>query len=122
MWVTSDLYWGYLKHIAKTEGAGGVVKTTVAGRQAISYLGKTIVNMVDWSNVIHTYQNNGTKYNLPHRIIFTVKENMPIGTLSKTDLQNLRTAYDVGDNKVYTDYGYFLDAKVLESYLVAVGI
>lgn len=120
IYVTSDLFWGYAKKLAAIEASGGFTKTIIGGRQALQYMGKTIVNMVDWTEVIKTYQNDGTKYNLPHRIIFTVKENMPIGTMDKKDLAKLRNDYSVDQNAVLTDYGYSLDANFLESYLMSV--
>jgi len=120
IYATPDVFWGYQKKLATIEGAGGITNSIIGGRQAVTYLGKTVINMVDWSEVIKEYKNDGTKYFNPNLAIFTTKENMPLGTLSVEDLQNLRNAYDVGDNKVYTDYGYTLDAKVIESYMISV--
>ncbi len=118
--VTSDIYYGYLNHIETTEGSGGITSMMVDGVNMITYRGVPVINMEHWTRNITEYQNNGTKLNLPHRAVYTTPGNIPIGTLSQSDLQNLRSIFDEVNNENIIDYGYFLDAKFGESYMASV--
>lgn len=94
--------------------------TTVEAKDGVSglaYRGVPIKVRYDWDNVIRAYQDNGTKYNLPNRALLTVKENIPVGTLSTEDLHNVDSFYDQKDKANYIDIDVMLDAKHLLPYL-----
>lgn len=69
---------------------------------------------------IKAYENNGTKWNQPHRIIFTTKGNLQIGTEETSNLSELEPFYDKKSKKYCVDYGFNLDAKIAEDYLTMV--
>lgn len=90
---------------------------TQDGISKMSYRGIPIKVRYDWDNNIRSYQDNGTKWNLPHRAILTVKENIPIGTLSTEDLTALTSWFEQKDKANYIDFDLKLDAKHLLPYL-----
>ena len=77
-----------------------------------------------WDLVLFPYFYDNTvnqAYYLPNRIVFTIPENIPIGTLNESDMTNLKMWFSDDDNKYKTKYGFSEDAKVLEEYLIVVG-
>lgn len=82
-----------------------------------AYRGIPIKVRHDWDNNIRSYEDNGTKYNLPNRAILTVKENIPIGTLSESDFDTLESWYEKKDKANYIDFDLKLDAKHLLPYM-----
>lgn len=71
----------------------------------------------DWDNIIETYQDNGTKFNLPHRALMTTSGNIPIGTVSESDLETVDSFYDKYNKINVMDFALKMDAKFLEPYL-----
>jgi hypothetical protein len=69
---------------------------------------------------IRAYENNGTKWNQPHRALFTTKGNLQIGTEETSNLSELDAFYDKKSKMYCVDYGYNLDAKIAEDYLTMV--
>lgn len=118
--VTRSIYDNYLDYLETTENSGGYIQVTENGRRELFYRGYKVIMNNEWDRLQNLYQNNGTKVNLPHRAILTVKGNIPVGTLSEDDLQNLESWYEKKDKSNYVDYAYFLDAKHLESYMSSV--
>tara|TARA_R110002012_G_scaffold190633_1_gene358200 strand:- start:8723 stop:9790 length:1068 start_codon:yes stop_codon:yes gene_type:complete len=90
---------------------------TQDGISKMSYRGIPIKVRHDWDNNIRSYQDNGTKFNLPNRAILTVKENIPVGTLSLDDLTNLESWYEKKDKANYIDFDMKLDVKHLLPYM-----
>lgn len=67
------------------------------------------------------YFDNGTKYDAPHKLILTTKDNLQIGVESVGALEELDMFYDKRDKKTYVDAMFKLDAKVVLDYNVMVG-
>jgi len=118
--VTRSIYDNYLDSLESIENTGGFIQVTENGRRELFYRNIKVIMQNEWDRLQNLYQNNGTKVNLPHRAILTVKGNIPVGTLSEDDLQTLESWYEKKDKSNYVDYAYFLDAKHLESYMSSV--
>jgi hypothetical protein len=63
--------------------------------------------------MIKSYENNGTKWYLPHRILFTTKSNLRVGTEEESNLSTLKMFYAEYQNKYVIEYAFNLDAKVI---------
>lgn len=100
----------------KTFGAG-FTEVLENGKSALYFEGIEVKTRFDWDRYIRGYQDNGTKWNLPHRAILTTKSNIPVGTLSTEDLESLDVFYDRKSKENIIDAAYTIDAKHLESYL-----
>ena len=87
------------------------------GSSRMSYRGIPIVVRYDWDSNIRNYFDNGTVYVKPHRAVLTLKENIPVGTLSESDLDTLTSFYDQKDKANYIDFDLKLDTKHLQDYM-----
>lgn len=116
--VTQTVYDNFLD---KLEDAGlNAVGQLAVNDGVMTYRGKAILVADFWDRNITAYQTNGTKYNLPNRIVYTIKDNIPVGTLDSGEFKQLDVWYDKTDRKVYTENIFSLDAKVLEPYFISV--
>lgn len=116
--VTQSVYDNFMD---KLEDAGlNAVGSLAINDGVMTYRGKKIIVSDFMDRMITSYMSNGTKYNLPNRIVFTIPTNIPIGTLDQEEFKELSIWYDKTDRKVYTENIFSLDAKVLEEYLISV--
>ena len=100
----------------KTLGAG-FIEITENGKSQLYFDGYKVVTMHEWDRIIKSVQNNGTTYNLPHRIVFTTPSNIPVATVSTEDLVTLDSFYEKYKKSNVIDVAFSLDAKHLESYM-----
>jgi len=119
-YATGDVIKNFRKTIKTKQYNGGLTEVLENGKVNLSYYGIPIFEEKTFDHVIKTYQDNGTTLNLPHRVVLTTQANIPIGTLSTDDLNNLRSIFDEPNNTNIIDFGYFLDAKFGESYMASV--
>ncbi|MEW5675566.1 hypothetical protein ABGT15_04575 [Flavobacterium enshiense] len=116
--VTQSVYDNFLD---KLEDAGlSAVGQLAINDGVMTYRGKKILVADFMDRNITAYQDNGTKYNLPNRIVFTIPSNIPVGTLDSGEFKELGVWFDKTDRKVYTENIFSLDAKVLEGYFISV--
>lgn len=116
--VTQSVYDNFMD---KLEDAGlNAVGSLAINDGVMTYRGKRIIVGEFMDRIITSYQDNGTKYNLPNRIVFTIPTNIPVGTLDENEFKDLSVWYDKTDRKVYTENIFSLDAKVLEGYYISV--
>ena len=73
-----------------------------------------------WDRIIRAYEDNGTTYNLPHRALMTVKENIPVGTADAGSFSDYDVFYDKTDKLTYVDIATTIDCKLLEEHLFQV--
>jgi hypothetical protein len=116
--VTQSIYDNFLD---KLEDAGlNAVGQLAINDGVMTYRGRKIVVADFMDRIINSDFNNGTKYNLPNRIVFTIPSNIPVGTLDSGEFKELAIWYDKTDRKVYIENIFSLDAKLLEEYLISV--
>lgn len=116
--VTQSVYDNFLD---KLEDAGlNAVGQLAVNDGVMTYRGKEIVVADFWDRNISAYFDNGTKSNLPNRIVYSTPDNLQIGTLDSKEFKELAVWYDKTDRKVYTENIFSLDAKMLEGYLISV--
>lgn len=103
--------------------AGGVsasFEMITDGVKVMKRKGVTIIAFGFWDRYIRQYYDDGTAYLMPHRALFTVKENIPVGVEELGSLKELSTYYDPKEKDYTIDMGFTIDAKVLEDYMVQV--
>ena len=71
-----------------------------------------------WDRIIKQFFSDGAASYLPHRILMYDKNNIGIGTVEEGNFTELDIFYDKKDKKVYMDFQFDIDVKVLENYLV----
>jgi len=118
--VTDSIWQNYFDYKEDTEKTGGITEVLDNGMTIMRYRGIPVINEAEWDRTIRKYQDDLTVHFRPHRAIMTIPDNVPIGTLSEDDLQNLESFYDRTLKSNIVDYAYFLDAKFGESYMASV--
>lgn len=121
-YVTRSIYDGYLNDLESTQNQGaGNTMINENGQLTLTYRGKQVVNIEIWDRTIDQFQNDGTKWNLPNRALFTSPSNIPVGTLASADFDVTDAFYDRTLKTNFIDGAYSLDAKHLENYKSVVG-
>ncbi len=119
--VTRSLYDGLVNDLESKENTGGgITMINKDGVSVLTYRGYEVVMMDVWDRTIDAYQNNGTKRNIPHRLVFTVADNIPVGTLAVDDFGKVDAFFDKYHKVNVIDAVYSLDAKLLEDYKTSV--
>lgn len=119
--ATRSLYDGLVNDLESKENTGGgITMINKDGVSVLTYRGIEVYMMDIWDRFIDTYQNNGTKWNLPHRLVLTVSDNIPVGTLAVDDFGKLDAFYDRYHKVNVIDAVYSIDAKLLEDYKTSV--
>lgn len=120
-YVTQSIYDGYMNDLETLQNVGvGNTMITENGQMKLTYRGIEVVAIASWDREIDAYQNNGTKWNLPHRIVLSTPNNLRVGTLAQGDFGNINAFYDQYHNVNVIDGVYSIDAKMLEAYKVSV--
>lgn len=115
--VTASLFDNYVDTLETKTIANGYLERTEGGTVTAMYRGVRLIMVDIWDRTIDTYQDNGTKRNLPHRAVLTTKANIPVATLSMEDLTKLDVFYDKYRKTNVIDAVYTIDAKHLQPYL-----
>lgn len=121
-YVTGQMYLGLVEYL-QTESVNFTLDTTINGFESVKFLGKTVVNCESiFDSTMQLFNTNSTdgKVLFPHRIIFTTPANIPVGTLSSGDFENVEIWYDQNARLNKMAYGVSLDAKVLDETLITV--
>ena len=71
---------------------------------------------------IAAYENNGTKLNNPHRVVYTTKSNLGIGMACTSLFERINTFYDPRSRYNRIEAKDAFDAKIFDDNLVQVGI
>jgi hypothetical protein len=69
---------------------------------------------------IDAFENNGTKWFLPHRMVMYQPTNLRVGLEQESNLTEFDSFYDKRDMKQISRFGWSMDAKVIEDYMVQV--
>jgi hypothetical protein len=116
LFVTPDIYENW-ENFLEDKSLAFMLNRAEDGSNTQYYRGLTIKPRYDWQATIEADFDNGTKHHLPHRALMTYKENIPVGTLSSEDFENIESWYDKTLKKNFMDFDFTLDTKFLEPYL-----
>lgn len=118
--VTRSIWDNYLALTETKEFNGGITTRLDNGQVTMNYRGIPVILMNEWDRTIRKFQDDLTVHFRPHRAVLTTPDNIPVGTLSDTDLDTLESIYDPVSKTNIVDLAYFLDAKFGESYMASV--
>jgi hypothetical protein len=91
---------------------------TINGISQVKYRGMTIYGFNFWDRTIRADFNNGTKYDKPHRALYTTKSNIMVGVDAASAISEFEVWYEKKDKTTNMRGHYKIDAKILEDYLV----
>ena len=92
------------------------------GFELSTWDGITMYTVPLWDEFIAAYENNGTKLNNPHRIVYTTKANLNIGMEGTSMFDNVNSFYDQKSRVNRIEVSDAFDVKILDDRLVQVGI
>ena len=118
--VTRTIADNYRNSIRTKNLGAGFLEVISNGVPQLLFDGIPVEIRYDWDRDIQALQNNGTKWNLPHRIVLTTPSNIPVGTMSTDDLNTLDSFYDQTLKSNIIDVAFTLDAKHLEKYMTSI--
>jgi hypothetical protein len=129
MRVTPALYHAYKAYLmSSTLTGGGLSEMTINGVTTVAYAGIPIYNDLFFGQLILSdfeISDGGSPevitYNLPHRIIMTTPANVPVATLSESDIKSIESFYYQKDRTNYFRFIYDVDVKVLRGELLVLG-
>ena len=90
------------------------------GKKYLTFDGVPVIPFSFQDRTIQAYQDNGTTYNLPHRIVLTTKANLQIGVENEAALKELDVFNDKKSKKNFIDATFLMDSKVVEDYMIQV--
>jgi len=118
--MTDSLYRNWLNYLEDKSLAFTLERTEKGKVTQMSYRGIPIIVRYDWDRNIRASFDTGAKYYLPHRMLLSPINNIPIGTSDEGDLNSLDMFYDRTAKTHYIDVAFYLDCKLLEDYMAAV--
>lgn len=121
--VTRAIWDAYEEYLT-SQGVDSKVDYTMEGFSIIKYKGAEVVNMENvWSTNIAYFGADSDEVGMlarPNRVVLTTKANIPLGTLNENDISDVEFIYDNIERKNYIGFGFDLDAKLLEDYMISV--
>ncbi len=114
---TQSLVDNYMNFLETTSQAFSLVET-INGISQLRYRGQTIYGFNFWDRTIRADFSNGTKWDKPHRALYTTKSNIVVGVDAAAAIQEFEVWFERKDKTTNLRGHYKIDAKVLEDYLV----
>jgi hypothetical protein len=105
--------------------AEGVVinyQLSLNGLESGVWDGITHYSIPMWDQMIRAYENNGTHYNNPHRILLTTKSNLAVGMACTSMFERVNTFYDQTTRLNRIEATDAFDAKLLFDGMFQLGI
>jgi hypothetical protein len=96
-------------------------KLMTNGLEIASWDGIPIYSIPLWDQWIRAYENNGTSLNDPHRVVYTTKANLNIGTACTGLFDNVNSFYDQRSRYNRIEAVDAFDAKIIDDRLLIVG-
>ena len=91
------------------------------GLQVTKWDGITMYTVPLWDQWIRAYENDGTRLNNPHRIVYTMKQNLQVGMACTGLFDKINSFYDQRSRINRIEAVDAFDAKIIDDRLVQVG-
>lgn len=118
----SNQIWENYRKYLQSKGENFTIQYTQEGVNQINWNSKKVINMnTIWDVTSQSYMTNNTTdnaYLLPNICILSTPSNLPIATLNEDDFNTLEIGYEQKPRNAWFAYGFTLDAKVVEDYMV----
>jgi hypothetical protein len=120
-YLSGGLFENYVTSLEKIS-EDFTIDITQSGLQQVTKKGKRVINMSTiWDLDLQAdFEDNSINHAgyLPNRALLTTPENIPVGTLNVNDFTELEIWYEKLTRNNYTGFGFSLDAKLLEEYMI----
>lgn len=91
------------------------------GIELAEWDGVRMVSVPLWDQYIAAYENNGTRWNDPHRAVYTTVSNLNIGMACTSAFENMRSSYDNRTRYNRIEVTDAFDMKIIDDRLFMVG-
>jgi hypothetical protein len=122
MMVTNSIFENYRQSL-QTKGTPYDITLTTDGFAELKWNGVPIRNMENIWDLNNAYFAEGEEQLAalePHKILLTVPDNIPVGTLNEGDFDTIEAFYDKITRNNYMAYGFTIDAQLLEGYMAVI--
>ena len=96
-------------------------KLAINGLEFATWDGIKLVSIPLWDQWIRAYENNGVRWNDPHRVVYTTVSNLNIGTVCTSLFDNINSFYDQRSRINRIEAVDAFDAKIIDDRLFMVG-
>lgn len=104
-----------------SKGENFTIDYTMEGFTKVKYRGHNVINMETvWDTNLAYFEDENDLPYLPYRIAFVAPANIPVGTISENDLEDVESWFDRDTQLNKTRFGFSLDAKLLDEKLIVV--
>ncbi|MCJ7447901.1 MAG: hypothetical protein MUO72_09420 [Bacteroidales bacterium] len=93
----------------------------INGLEFATWDGIRIVSLPLWDQIIRAYENNGVRWNDPHRVVYTTVSNLNIGMACTSLFDNINSFYDPRSRFNRIEAVDAFDAKIIDDRLLMVG-
>ena len=97
-------------------------KLMINGLEIANWDGIKIISIPLWDQWIRAYENDGTRLNNPHRVVYTTVSNLQVGMECTGLFDNINSFYDQRSRINRIEARDAFDAKIIDDRLVQVGI
>jgi len=122
MMVSNSIFENYRQYL-QDKGTPYNIALTTDGFSELSWNGVPVRNMETiWgiNDVYFAEGEAGLAQIEPNKVLLTVPDNIPVGTLNDGDFSTMEAFYDQITRNNYMAYGFTLDAQVLEGYMAVI--
>lgn len=119
--VTQSVFDQYVQERISVSGIEPAYNRVEGGIDTIQIHGVDVIPFDFLDRMIASYEDNGTKLNNPHRFMLATVSNLQVATEEEKNLSELDPFYSKESKKYIIDYGFNLDAKIVEDHLVMLG-
>lgn len=120
--VTQTVYDAYEQFLSDACCLESSRQTLLNGTTALTFNGIPIVPMQIWDEMIDQYENTGTKWINPHRILFTSKSVLGVGIDNVNSFDQFNVWYDRDTRKVKIEGMGRSDAQLTNPAYFSLGI
>jgi len=96
-------------------------KLSTNGLEFATWDGIPLLSFPLLDQMIRAYENNGVRWNDPHRVVYTTLSNLVIGMACTSLFENLNSFYDPMSRKNRLEASDAFDAKIIDDRLLMVG-
>ena len=91
------------------------------GKSTLSYDGIPVIPIDFWDRTIRADFDNGAAWYQPHRVLLTIKDNIPVGVESIDATKAMEVWYERKEQTTNWRGGFKIDAKLLQSEMFQAG-
>jgi len=96
-------------------------KLMINGLEFATWDGIRIVSLPLWDQFIRAYENDGARWNDPHRVVYTTVSNLAIGMACTSLFDSINSFYDPRSRYNRIEAVDAFDAKIIDDRLLMVG-